>query len=251
MARVDYDARAGAYGKTRGLALDAIACWRDALAPDLVPAPELPVVDVGSGGGHFAVALAEWFAVTVIGVEPSVGMRAVARRENPHRRVAYVAGRAEELPLEGRSCAAAWLSTVVHQVRDLHACARELERVLCAGAPVLIRSSFPGHHDGITLFRFFPAARRVAERFPSIEDVAAAFAPSGRRVERVADVAQVSAPDLRDFCNRLRTGRRSDSTLVSLTDEEFATGLEHAERAAAEQLVPAPVIDKLTLLVLK
>jgi hypothetical protein len=34
-----------------------------------------------------------------------------------------------------------------------------------------------------------------------------------------------------------------------LTDEEFATGLERAERAAAEQ-VPQPVIDKLTLLVL-
>jgi len=247
--RVDYESRAEAYGRTRGLAGEAIAPWRDALAPYLEPARDRPLVDVGSGGGHFSIALAEWFEAAVVGVEPSSAMRAVARRDNAHPRVAYVAGRAEALPLADATCGAAWLSTVVHHV-DLRACARELDRVLRPRAPILVRSAFPGRLGGITLFRFFPAARRRAERFPTIEAIADAFSAFGRGVARVTDVAQVSAPSLRAFCDRVRAGRHADTTLVSLTDEEFEAGVASAERAAAAEATPAPVVDRLTLLVL-
>jgi ubiquinone/menaquinone biosynthesis C-methylase UbiE len=44
--------------------------------------------------------------------------------------VAYVGGEAERLPLRDDSCAAAWLSTVIHHVGDLSGCAQELRRVL-------------------------------------------------------------------------------------------------------------------------
>jgi len=33
---------------------------------------------------------------------------------------------------------------------------------------VRIRSSFPDRHQGISLFRFFPGAGRIADTFPTV-----------------------------------------------------------------------------------
>jgi SAM-dependent methyltransferase len=206
-----------------------------------------PLVDIGSGTGQFARAFAESFNLDVVGIEPSAGMGREAQRLNTHPRVSYIAARAERLPLRDRSAGSAWLSTVIHHLTDLDACARELRRVLVAGAPVLVRSAFPGRLDGITLFRFFPGARRVAETFPDLERTAALFGRAGFDLERVEDVAQVSAPDHRALLERVRSGRHADSTLAGLTDQEFAQGVSALECAASS----GPVVDRLTLVVMR
>lgn len=95
----------------------------------------------------------------------------------------------ESLPLRAASCAAAWLSTVIHHIADLDAAARELRRVLRGDGPVLVRSAFPGREHGITLFRFFPGARRALARFPSVARVGEAFAAAGFRLVEERDVA--------------------------------------------------------------
>ena len=82
-----------------------------------------PVLDVGSGTGIWSNAFAMWFGVRVVGVEPSSGMRAQAAAKRTHPSIDYVGGRADAIPVGGRSCAAAWLSTVVHHFRDLTAVA--------------------------------------------------------------------------------------------------------------------------------
>jgi hypothetical protein len=141
------------------------------------------------------------------------------------------------------------LSTVIHHFGDLASCPRELRRVLEPGGPVLIRSSFPGHHAGITLFRFFPGARKIAETFPTVQATVAAFATVGFAFESLQPVSQVSAPSLQVAVERVR--QRADSTLQPLPDEEFAEGLAALERAAAAETTPTPVIDHLDLLVLR
>lgn len=247
--RIDYDGEARAYSRSRGLPSQALEGWRRALAPYLA-ATAGRVLDLGSGTGHFAAALAQWFSVDVVGVEPSPGMIAEARSENAHPLVTYVRGCGEWLPLSDASCSAAWLSTVVHQVEDLPACARELARVLLPGMPVLIRGAFPGRLDHITLFRFFPAARRVAETFPSIDDLRSVFTRAGITLEAVEDVVQVSAPNLLAAVKGLPALRQADSTLAALDDREFAAGLRAAERVA-EADPDSPVVDRLTLVVLR
>jgi hypothetical protein len=141
------------------------------------------------------------------------------------------------------------LSTVIHHIQDLKACARELRRVLREGARVLIRSSFPGRHERITLFRFFPAARQIAETFPTIDATTRAFGAAGFAHEALTSVPQVSAPSLATFCERVRL--RTDSTLKPLADADFASGMAAIERAIAAQVKPAPVVDYLDLLVLR
>ena len=222
MARVDYDQMAASYDRDRALSPEGLEGWRAALTVWLPPTGGLPVLDLGAGTGLFATAIASWFDVAVVA--------------------------AERLPLRDGCCGGAWLSTVIHHLADLPGCARELRRVLRAGGPVLIRSSFPDRHQGISLFRFFPGAGRIADTFPTVEATVAAFEAAGFSFQALQQVPQVSAPSLRAALERVRL--RADSTLQLLPDEEFAQGLAALERAAAET-TPTPVVDHLDLLVLR
>jgi ubiquinone/menaquinone biosynthesis C-methylase UbiE len=247
--RVDYNRMAAVYDCGRALPLEALEAWRVALSRYLPPETGMPVLDLGSGTGRFSNALAEWFDADVIGVEPAEGMRREARRKITHPRVAYIGGEAERIPLRDGSCDSAWLSTVIHHIGDLPGCARELRRVLRPHGRVLIRSSFPERHHDIMAYRFFPATRKMAETFPTVEATVKVFASAGFRMEALESVAQVLTPSLRAFCERVRV--RADSTLDALSDEEFARGMEALEKAAAEETTPTPVIDWLDLLVLR
>jgi SAM-dependent methyltransferase len=245
MARVDYERMAADYERGRGLSDDALSGWRAAIARHL-PEDATLIVDVGSGTGVFAAAMARWFGVEVIGVEPAAGMRSVARREHAHHRVAYVGGDAQRLPLRDASCDVAWLSTVIHHIPDLRMAAAEVARVLRPNGAALIRSSFPGRHDGITLFRYFPGAARIASSFPTVEETAAAFGEAGFALSRIESVQQVTAPSLAAAVERVRL--RADTTLRLLSDEEFADGLRKMQEAA-DAAQPEPVVDRLDLLV--
>jgi ubiquinone/menaquinone biosynthesis C-methylase UbiE len=249
MARVDYDEMAGRYDGARRLDLDGLADWRAALVRHLPSRADLTVIDLGSGTGQFCFALAEWFDATVFAVEPSAAMRAEARRKSADPRVVHIGGVAEAIPFQHRSCDVAWLSTVIHHISDLQLCARELKRVLVEDGIVLIRSAFPGRLDDISLFRFFPAARRVIETFPTIEATVATFAAAGFSQRTLESVAQVSAANLAEACERVRL--RADTTLKGLSDEEFAAGMAAVEAAAREDRTAAPVVDRLDLLVLQ
>ena len=57
------------------------------------------VVDVGSGTGIWSKAIATRCDVSVVGVEPSDGMRGRAAQAHQHEHVRYVAGAAGTLPL--------------------------------------------------------------------------------------------------------------------------------------------------------
>ena len=206
------------------------------------------MLDLGAGTGVFSYALAHWFDIEVLAVEPADAMRREAQYRRPHPRVTYLAGDAEHIPLGDGCCDSAWLSTVIHHIPDLRACARELRRVLHPSGRVFIRSAFPGRLDGITLFRFFPEAKGIAETFPSIETTVNAFAAAAFEVEALESVPQITATSRRAWCERVRL--RADTTLAALSDDKFVRGMEALECAAVEESSPVPVIDRLDLLVL-
>ena len=250
MTRSDYDEMAARYDEGRALPLHQLDGWRRALTGFVSTRSDARIVDVGSGTGVWSVAFATWFGASIVGVEPSAGMRRQAAAKRSRPRITYVAGRGDAIPLAGDSCSAAWLSTVIHHFRDLGAAALELRRVLRPDAPVLIREGFTGRTDGIPWLRYFPEALAITEQlWPAVDDVVAALAPAGFRFEALQPVAQITARNCSEYADLVRV--RADSTLVKLTDDEFSAGMQRLDHDAAGPLGDEPVISTLDLLVLR
>jgi ubiquinone/menaquinone biosynthesis C-methylase UbiE len=251
MWAMDFNRIAHVYDSGRAMPLESLSGWRDAVAPLLGGGGRAPLLDLGAGTGMWAEAFARWFGVPVIAVEPAEGMRREALLARAHPGVKLVGGDAERIPLRDGACRAAWLSAVIHHVPDPARCARELRRVVAPGGPVLLRGVFGTRIDPakLTIYRFFPQAMAVAERFPKLPAIEAAFAAAGWTVESVTDVPQVSAPSLRAALDRAR--HRADTTLQGISDADFAAGLVALERAAAAETEPTPVVDRLDLVVLR
>lgn len=245
---------AGAYDSGRRLSPATVDAWADAVGPFLGDVGRGPVLDLGAGTGRFSGLLARWSGVAVIAVEPAVPM---ARRARDKRLpgVQVVGGAAEAIPLRDRSVAAAWLSQVVHHIDDLDGAASELGRVVRPGGRLLIRGTFgrdrsTGHADaGFVVYRYFPAARRIEDTFPTRRRVLGALGAAGFDEEMTTTVAQETAASLRELHRRVSS--RADSTLAALGDDTFAAGLEVLARDVAAEAAPTPVVDQVDFTVLR
>lgn len=242
MVRIGYgEAAAAAFQATRELPPGALREWRAAIARHLAPRPGLRVLDLGAGTGAWAAALASWYGISVVAVEPSPAMRARSRYRP------MLAGHATAIPLARATMDGAWLSTVIHHLRDLPAAARELHRVLRPGAPVLIRSAFPGRHHGIALFGYWPEASTALDAYPTAEGVRAVFTAAGFSYLTLEPVRQVTAPSLAAIATGIR--REAHTPLMLISDDAYEAGLARLRAAAATQ--HGPVIDTIDLLVLR
>lgn len=243
---IDYDgAMSRNYGQGRALRPEVAELWRGVLDPYFSSLKSRRVLDLGSGTGRFSSLLAEWFGVRVVGIEPSRGMQTAA---NASLGVSYAAGTAEAIPLSANCVDLVWISQVWHHVRDLHACARELHRVLLPGARVIIRGTFGDPRGGRTMYRYFPQIKRMAESFPSLSHTVNTLAEAGFIHESSRAILQPTFADLRELARRTRF--RADSTLASLSDDEFNRGQEALDRAA--DISPSdPVIDTIDLAVFR
>ena len=243
MALIAYDgADATAFEATRHLRDDDLATWRAAISRYLEPRPGARLLDLGCGTGSWARAFRTWWPeVDVVAVDPSAAMRDRAVFQP------VGAGAADDIPCPDASLDGIWLSTVIHHVPDLGAATREIRRVLKPGAPVLIRSAFAGRHAAITLFRWFPEAVAVLDRYPSIADVEAAFATAGFTTAGCEPVPQVTAPSVAHVAAHLR--REAHTPLQLITDDAYAAGVARLREAARTE--SGPVVDTLDLLVLR
>lgn len=248
---IDYDgAMATHYSRGRALSSQAAETWRTAILPFVPQTPGLTILDLGSGTGRFSTFLSEAFDARVIGVEPARGMRNLAARSAHPPAVRFVAGSAERIPLRDRSCDVAWLSQVLHHVRDQELCAAELRRVLRAGGCVVIRSTFAESEDGFpTLLRFFPDVHRIFADLPTIDGTIATFTAQDLSLETRCRVEQQICASLREFAERTRL--RADSSLALLSDDQFAQGMSDLDQAADRESDPEPVVETLDLLVFR
>ncbi len=252
MTRVDYDRRLyGAYREGRALSDETGRLWMAAVARHLGGVRgELVILDLGAGTGRFSTLLADAFDARVVGVEPSGKMRSEAERGSAHPRVVYRDGSAAAIPAAAGEFDFAFLSMVVHHVPDLAACARELRRVVKPGGLVFIRNTFSGRLDDVPLYRFFPPARAIDDaRLPRAEQVRDTFGAHGFELLALEAIEQQIDPSLRAHYERM--GRRALSTFELITDAEFQEGLERMRRAVELETAPAPVLERVDLLVLR
>src|SRR3984957_18196323 len=237
MARNSYDEQtAVAFKAGREVPRDGLSEWHEAVRRHLRPSPGMTLVDIGAGTGAFAAAFSGWFDLSVLAVEPSAAMRDQIPRTPA---IQVLEGNASALPLPAESADAAWLSLVIHHIPDLPGAAREIRRVLRPGAPVLIRQGFPDRYepagnlkpDGIELVRWFPETARALSTFPSVEETCEAFAAAGFRQDALEQVRETYPASLADFLGQVDTFRRADTTMRSLTEDEFRRGKERLRQA--------------------
>lgn len=237
MARISYDEQtAAAYKAVREVPREGLSEWREAVRRHLRPAQGMTLADIGAGTGTFAAAFTDWFGLTVLAVEPSAAMRSQIPQALA---IQVLEGHAGALPLADQSADAAWLSLVLQHIPDLAAAAREIRRVLRPGAPVLIRQGFPDRYepsgslkpDSIEIIRWFPETIRVVSTFPSLRETCQAFAAAGFHQEALEQVRETYPASLADFLDQVDTFRQADSTMRSLTEDEFLRGKERLRRA--------------------
>jgi SAM-dependent methyltransferase len=239
MARITYDDQtAAAFKAVREIPRDGLGEWREAIRRHLSPLSGMTLVDIGAGTGVFATAFSDWFGLSVLAVEPSAAMRAKIPRR-PGIRV--LEGHASALPIPDGTADGAWLSLMIHHVPDLEAAAREIRRVLRPGAPVLIRQGFPGRIDRVELVRWFPETARTVDTYPSVEQTGQAFAAAGFSRDALEQIPETYAGGLGELLVQADTFRRADTTMRSLSEEEFLRGKERLRRAAQEaEQAPSP-----------
>jgi ubiquinone/menaquinone biosynthesis C-methylase UbiE len=246
---IDYDGPMSVvYHSGRALSTETANTWCAIVAPFVRDGQCAGVLDLGSGTGRFATLFARSFDTHVIGIEPSKGMLAAAALDEQRENLAYIAGTAECIPLKDSSCGLAWLSHVWHHVRDRHACARELRRVLGRGSTLLVRGTFGDKLDGFpTLFHYWPATREICQQLATIWETVPIFEKNGFVLTEHRRIEQQTCGSLREFADRTRL--RADSALALISDSDFRKGQAALEEAAAHEGVPLPVMEVIELLV--
>jgi ubiquinone/menaquinone biosynthesis C-methylase UbiE len=232
---VDYDHVAPRYQEGRALseeALESIAAGLSGFVPE---GRTLKVLDLGAGTGIFTRAWSSWRTCGVVAVEPSDGMRSEAIQMGIPPGSALMAGVGEHLALVDDSMDVAWLSTVLHHLRERQACAEELARVIKPGGALLIRGLFADAGE-VGWLRAFPNAGSVHAGFPSTVDTVELFHPRGFRFvgSRLLGGEQAPAGEVARWVRQMRS---ADTLLRAFSDSDYQAGLAALEALPTDQSV--------------
>jgi demethylmenaquinone methyltransferase/2-methoxy-6-polyprenyl-1,4-benzoquinol methylase len=203
--------------------------WRRALVDAVAPAPGMRILDVATGTGMVAFALAQRGA-TVVGLDQSEAMlggaRArLARTPQLAERLAFVSGEAEALPFADGEFDALSFTYLLRYVDDRAATMRELARVLKPGGRIaMVEFGVPANPLLRACWRFhtrvgLPLIGRAISREwyavgrflgPSIEQLHAAE-PDIPGLWRAAGLAAASRRNMSFGAGIVVTGVRDDN----------------------------------------
>lgn len=237
------------YDAGRSLSAEVVARWMDTVAARCAGSPITVGVDLGCGTGRFAAPLAATFDARVIGIDPSRQMLARAAAKEGDRRVRFVAGGGEAMPLPHGSVDLVFSSMAYHHFSDPRTVARECRRILRPGGLVVIRTGTRDRMHTYPYVAFFPAAVPLLEdRLPTVDRIQETFTAAGFRPGSQELIAQEVAPNLTDYSERIAL--RADSVLAALDTAAFEEGLS-ALRAEARAAPPRPVVELIDFLVFR
>jgi SAM-dependent methyltransferase len=191
------------------------------------------VLDVGCGTGRLARLLVDRYGCKVWGVDEEPEMLEVARKRVPPG-VGLKLGRAEDLPFKD-----GWFErvtmTLVLQLVDRTRAYAEAFRVLQPGGRLAIATFDYAHFERYFLGPYFPSFEaRDKERFPSAPELEEELGAAGFQDVRLTPLTQHETVDRDTVLARIRGKHISTFQLIS--DEEYDSGLERAERELPQQV---------------
>jgi SAM-dependent methyltransferase len=188
------------------------------------------VLDIGSGTGRFAAALSQ--RAKVWGVDQSPEMLEVARSRAPD--VRFKEGNAYALPFKDGWFDRATMWLVVHLLERPRAYV-EICRVLGPGGRIAI-ATFDPSYFGLFWFRdYFPSMEEIDRaRFPTRDDFESELTMAGFEVPSFTRISQRATVTREVALERIRG--RHIATFDLISDDEYRTGLERAEREVPEQV---------------
>jgi ubiquinone/menaquinone biosynthesis C-methylase UbiE len=241
---MDYDATeiAVTYDRGRDHGPDFLSLWMGVVSSQLKDKRIKTILDLGCGTGRFSEALRAHFEAEVIGIDPSKKMLAQAESKPHHRRVRYVVGRAESIPLADHSIDLIFMSMIFHHFEDAALAARECHRVLRDQGTAILRAGTRERIQSYAYVDFFPQSLPILhERLPSSVIVREVFETAGFRTVTHTAVAQEIAPNYAAYAEKLAAG--ADSVLAQLSPRDFEMGIravrEHAARS--DEAVAEPI----------
>jgi len=235
---MDYDRTQmpGSYDAGRSQPAAVQADWMRRIGDRLGGAAVARVLDLGCGTGRYAAALAGYFDAEVLGLEPSAKMLAEARAKDLGPWVRFVRAGAERMPVADACIDLVFMSLVFHHLRDRAGAVGECRRVLRPGGHLALRTPTAEEIPSYPYLRFFPSTESILHaRMPPRAAIREACIGQGLALVHHEVVMSELAPDWPAFVDRQR--HRADSILASISDAEFAAGLQ---AMAAPGAVPEP-----------
>jgi SAM-dependent methyltransferase len=185
------------------------------------------VLDVGCGTGRLAALLAERHLCRVWGIDVSPEMVTVARERVP-RGVGLKVAAAEDLPFRDDTFERAVMTLVVHHLDRPRAFA-ELMRVLAPDGRLALLTFDPPTFEGYYLNEYFPSIGPIdLARFPDAAVIERDLRGAGFADVTVHRHEQRRTLDREAALAKIRG--RHISTFHLIGDDEYASGLERAER---------------------
>ena len=237
------------YNAARNLPEETKRFWVNSLKAVLPPGDVGRCLDLGCGTGRFTETLAQAFACPVVGVEPSEAMLAVARNEDLPG-VEWKKGSAEDIPLEDGAVGLVFMSQVFHHLSDPQKALQEIHRVLAPGGCLVIRNGTAENNEETEWLQCFPEAlafdiARMQTRRALEETVCR------RPFDLIAQqrFRQFFAPSYREYYEKI--GGRGLSSLIAISDEAFARGMERFRVWADAQPPDEPVYEPVDVFIFR
>jgi ubiquinone/menaquinone biosynthesis C-methylase UbiE len=232
-----------AYDRGRDHGPEVLQLWMNFVATCVGNQRVKRILDLGCGTGRFSEGLAAHFDAEVIGIDPSEKMLDQARTKLRDRRVRYLPGYGEAIPLRNDSVDLIFMSMCFHHFEDHMLAARECRRVLRVGAVALLRTGIRDRIASYPYVEFFPESLPILEAvLPTAAFVREVFESAKFSSVNSDVVIQQIAPDYLSYADKLAAG--ADSVLAQLSPTDFQTGIdamrEHAA-CAGEQPVFEPI----------
>lgn len=242
-----YEKKAAAerYDFARALPGETVVLWMDNLRQIVPPGSVRQVLDLGSGTGRFARPLRNTYNCPIIAIDPSGEM--LNQGENLGLEgISWICGSAEGIPLADGSVDMVWLSQVFHHFEDAASSLKEIYRVLSPGGFLVVRNGTRESDAEMEWIKHFPEAREYDKgRIPSQAHIINNAVRNGFQTVEVRPISQLFAASCQEYYEKIR--QRGLSSLISISDEAFISGLRSLRGWADRQPSDRPIYEKVDL----